>query len=358
MTAILDLVEDGQDVATAPRPPRFRWLPIVLSFVAGLGLGVITLGSDQQAAQRNGSEPTTVEQDLEQAASGQGITDVIPGFSGSLVAIATTENSAFDRILWPTGALPIVRPMARGDNVTLDARAQFIAMTTVVPGLDGAVLSMGRFNLIRAISSGVTSFAWHDHDPGLLSYTTEDRLGTHISTINSRGLKSQIPWVGPPGVHIVSWGEWGWAIQMSDEQLVLIAPDGVFKDSEPGRAFASLPAGWIFVIEDSSAKFVSAGGGVKRVSVAVDFGIVADASFSPVGNKVAVAGSKGIVMLDRTTEELTLISDTSTQWVSWSPDSRFILSSAPTGINVYDTKTGSTKRVLTSYAILAARGGA
>lgn len=358
MTAVLELIEDGADPVIdldSTRPPRLRWLPIVLSFIAGLGLGVITLGTDQQASLGDSPEEARVAEELNQVRQGEGIADVIPGFNSSLVAIADTENSALDRILWPTRAAPTVRPMAAGHNVALDAEAQFIAMTTLVPGLEGAVLSMGRFNLIRAVSPRVTSFTWHDNERGLLAYTSESPEGTRLSTVNFRGLISEVPWIGPSDAQIVSWGDWGWAIQTSEEQIVLIAPDGDFKDSEPGRAYASLPTGWIFAIEDSAAKLVSAGGGVKRFPGGTDFGIVADAAFSPDGAKIAVAGSKGIVLLDRTSDEVQTVGNTSTAWVSWSSDSRFILGSAPIGIVVYDTKTGSTKLVLTNYAILAAR---
>lgn len=352
MTATLDVIEDGVEDVAQSRPPRARWLPIALSFVAGFGLGVITLAPDQQAS--IGDEPSS-SSELDSAQALIGTAGAISGFPDSVVAIAATENSALDRIYWPTRGEPAVRAMADGDNVTLGPDAQFIALSSQVPGLDGSVLSMGRFNLIRAISPGVTSYAWHDSENGLLSYTIENRDQTRLFTVNFRGLKDEVPWVGPAGARIASWGSWGWAIQSTPDGITLLAPDGEFKDTEPGRVLASHSQGWILAMEGSEPKLVSAGGGVKRFATGSDFGIVAAAAFSQDGSKVAIFGSTGIAILDRNSNDATFISDVSTSWASWSSDARFLLSSAATGFVVHDIEKGSSKTVLGNYAIIVAK---
>jgi hypothetical protein len=244
--------------------------------------------------------------------------------------------------------------MADGDNVVLDSGAEFIALSSTVPGLDGSLLSMGRFNLIRAISSGVTSYAWHDSENGLLTYTIESAGQTTLFTVNFRGLKDEIPWVDEVGAHIAAWGSWGWAVQSTPDRITLLAPDGEFKDIEPGRVLAS-NEGWILAMEGTEPKLVSAGGGVKRFATGADFGIVASAHFSPDGSSVAIAGSKGMAVRDRSSDEADSISDNSSTWVSWRSDSRCLLSSATTGFVVHDLNTGAAKTVLNNYAIITAK---
>ncbi len=353
MTAVLDLVEDGIDNTEISRPPSWKWLPIVLSFVAGLGIGVMTLGSDQQAVQ--GDRSDTLEAAIDSDGPGIGIAIAVPGFPDSLVAIAATENSALDRILWQTRAAPTTRAMADGDNVLLDPNAEFIALSSSVPGLDGSLLSMGRFNLIRAISPGVTSYAWHDTESGSLAYSVEDGTGVRLATVNSRGLKNDVDWIGPNGARVIAWGDWGWAIQTSSDTMVLLTPDGDFKDSEVGKVFDSHESGWLFAIEGTEAKLVSSGGGVKRFKVEPDVGIVFDASFAPDADLVAVAGSQGIVILNRNSDERLVISETSASWVTWSSDSRFVLSSARVGIVIYEMATGRRTSVLDHLSIITAR---
>ncbi len=353
MTATLDVIEDGVEDLVQPRPSRLRWLPITLSFIAGLGLGIITLGSEQQAVQGERTDELAAATDRDGPAIG--IAVAVPGFPDSVVAIAATENSALDRVLWQARSAPTTRAMADGDNVVLDSGAEFIALSSTVPGLDGSLLSMGRFNLIRAVSAGVTSYAWHDSENGQLTYTIESAGHTTLFTVNFRGLKDEIPWVDEVGAHIAAWGSWGWAVQSTPDRITLLAPDGEFKDVEPGRVLASNHEGWILAMEGAEPKLVSAGGGVKRFATGADFGIVASAHFSPDGSSVAIAGSKGIAVLDRSSGEADSISDNSTTWVSWSSDSRFLLSSATTGFVVHDLKTGAAKTVLNNYAILTAK---
>jgi hypothetical protein len=170
MTATLDVIEDGVEDLAQP-PSRLRWLPITLSFIAGLGLGVITLGSEQQAIQ--GDRADELEAATDRDGPAIGIAVAVPGFPDSVVAIAASENIALDRVHWQTRSAQTTRAMDDGETVVLDSGAEFIARSSPVPGLDGSLLSMGRFNLIRAVSSGVTSFAWHESENGQLTYTIE-----------------------------------------------------------------------------------------------------------------------------------------------------------------------------------------
>lgn len=355
MAATLDVIEDGRELPD--QHPSGRLLLVLVSFAAGLGLGLITLGV------QSGQPPPTGASvdDLSASDANQGISSRVPGFSDSLVLVAATENSAHDYILWPAEGPAQTRAMADGDEVLFDPSGTFIALLSSVPGLDGSLLSMGRFNLIRAVSSGVTSYAWHDSIKGGLAYTIEDDLGTHLYTLNFRGLKTEIPWIGPGGARVAAAGEWGWAIQASADEMVLLNPEGEFKASQSGRALASQPEGWIFVADGEEMKFVSSGGGVERLNADVKPGIVADASFSPSGSSVAIASSRGTFVFNRQLDEIQVLTNESVSWVRWSSDSRFVLTPATTGLTVYDIETGVgtevlNQRALITVAVLPGRG--
>jgi hypothetical protein len=155
-------------------------------------------------------------------------------------------------------------------------------------------------------------------------------------------------------VTVATWGDWGYALQIGD-QVSLLTPDGDFKDVETGRSLASHEAGWLLV-EDGDLKMVSAGGGVRRLELADRDGDEIDsAAFSPDGTRVALAGASGVEILD--VEENTLLDvggGRPSEWVSWSTDSRFVITPALSGVFVHDLQTRETHHVLTDHSVLAA----
>jgi hypothetical protein len=68
-----------------------------------------------------------------------------------------------------------------------------------------------------------------------------------------------------------------------------------------------------------------------------------------------LAGVSGVEILD--VQENTLVDigvDRPSEWVSWSTDSRFVITPALSGVVVHDLETGETHHVLTDHAVIAA----
>ncbi|HEX6286058.1 MAG TPA: hypothetical protein VFZ80_01105, partial [Acidimicrobiia bacterium] len=330
----IQVVEDGVGSSREQRPTQPSWIVGVAGFALGLGLGVLIVGptpaeppietTPGTASPDEGAAEVTTGTEVGDP-SDDGVAGVIPGFPDAILVIARTSGTALDHVLWPNQGAVRVRSMTGGDEVRLDVGSQFIAMSDGVPGLDGVLLSMGRFNSIQPVASGVLGYSWHDSESALLAYTQSAGEVTRLSSVKADLTPVPVAEIPSPGGVIAGWGDWGWAIQQRPNEIVLLAPGGEFKDSEPGVAHASHRSGWIFATEGPDAKFVSSGGGVRRVPEPIGVGSVVDAAFSPDGSRVAVAGTRGLAVLDVETQEVTVLSESSTRSVAWSSDSRFVL---------------------------------
>lgn len=335
MSNDVHVVEDGVSEASESKPSR-PWLVGATGFVLGLGLGVLAVSPGTETLPEQSAttiaafdEPTTAST---VAAGTSGVSETIPGFPDAIVAIARTTSTALDHLLWPYRGEVRVRSLSGGDDVVLDASSQFIAMSDSVPGLEGSVLSMGRFNSIRPVAFEVTSYAWHDTETAQLSYTKAAGENTRLLRVNADLAPMQVAELPTPNAAVAGWGDWGWAIQQTSDRMALLTPTGEFKDSEVGVALATHPSGWVFALEGDRAKLVSAGGGVRRVPGQIVIGEVLAAAFSPDGSRVAVGGRHGLAVLDIDTQEVvTVLEEFAVPSVSWSSDSRFVLAPAPSG---------------------------
>jgi hypothetical protein len=335
------VVEDG--VAPAPNAPVSRpsWLLGAVGFALGLGLGVLVVSPEPDTADETPVPTTSAlaespETTFQVPLTDPGVASAVPGFPDAIVVIARNSSSSLDHLLWPLEGELRTRSMAGGDDAVLDAGSVFIAMSDGVPGLDGALLSMGRFNSIQPVASGVVSYAWHDSKGARLAFTQLEGEVTRLFTV--RADLNPVPVVDLPtaSAAVVGWGDWGWAIQQTPDEIVLLTPDGAFKDSEVGVAIATHESGWVFAMEGDEAKLVSAGGGVRRIQSPLSVGTVRGAVFSPDGSKLVVMGSGGVALLEIETQEVMELMGFVTPSVSWSSDSRFVLAAAPLGVAVID----------------------
>jgi WD40 repeat protein len=271
------------------------------------------------------------------------------------VAVSAGIGSGHDYLLWPLRGPVVGRSLTGGNNVMLDATGQFVALSDQVPGLEGSVVSFGRFNGIRAVSAGVTSYAWHDSKSGFLAFTTEIEGEWRLHRV-SGSFKPTTVATGPGnGRRVTAWGEWGFALQSVDGSVTLLNAAGQQKSTVPGEVLTSHESGWLLV-EEQGLKLVSAGGGVRRL----DLGEIADpifaAEFSPDGGLVAVAGRFGIEVYDLASEaEIALLSGYPGGWLAWSSDSRFVIVPARSGIVIHDLETGDTVRALIGYNVVVAQ---
>lgn len=353
------VIADG--VTERPQADRPRSSKIVagVSFVLGVGVGVLVATSGA------GTEPSTVSEEdsgtvlavpdpVEEASVyDDGITGVVTDFPDALVAVARTSGSTVDYVLWPIAGDLSIRPMSGGGEVAIDATSQFFAFASDLPDGDTSLLSTGRHNSIRPVATGVTSYAFHDTSTGLLAYTTEENGVTHLATIKSDFDPREALTIPETDVTVVGWGDWGWALQRSSDEIVLLTADGQVKDTEPGVALATHPSAWLIARSGDQLKLVSAGGGVRTLGVEVSLGTPQSASFAPDGSMVAIDGERGLGVLDIGTGELTRITEFSTGPTGWSSDSRFVLASTTSGVLIYDLETHELTPVLREYAVLA-----
>lgn len=352
------VIEDGVDSDGRRSRPISSWVLLAVGFALGLGFGVVfvTPTGTQEPTADQPSLDVPISEEERDAPTATGIAEVVTGFGDVLVAVAKTNLGTLDHLTWPRDGPLVSRPMVNGDNVGVDASGQVLALTQAVPGLDGVVLSVGRFNSIGPLASGVTSYAWHDSRGGVIAYTTETggvwQLWKVLPNLRPQVVVSGVV----DGGRLAAWGDWGWAVQTRDTEVMLLTPQGEIKGIHPGTAYSSHSDGWI-VFAGDDLQLVSAGGGVRGAGVSVDsVGAIRDAAISPSGNQLALAGADGIMVIpigpDRG-EPVRRFAGAPADMVTWTSDDRFVLTPAPHGLFVIDLETGKLRTVLDGYRILA-----
>jgi hypothetical protein len=238
--------------------------------------------------------------------------------------------------------------------VKFDASSRAVAIASDVPGASGKLLSMGVPRRVWPVATDVTGFSWHDHEPGLIAYTQvvggELLLWTVDSALEPRLVTQGIGL----GESVAAWGEWGFAIQ-GEGEIVLLTRSGDIRTRVAGRVLDSDPSGWLVVAEGDSLQLVSSGGGVDRFDVDLaTLGEVRAAAISPDRNKVVVAGEDGHLILGADREPVLTPIGAGYPQLSWSSDSRYVLSPSLAGVLFIDTEMdGRSQRELAHLNIIA-----
>lgn len=348
------VVEDGIDEAGSETRSRSGWVLVGVGFAFGLALGIIAASPLDTAITGDTVEETPIGENPEPPSEfDSGISVVIPEFPDALVAVSYGPGSGLEHVLWPLRGPVVVRPMTHGLDVRFDTSGDYFAMSTRIPDLGGVMLSVGRSSDVRAVEAGVTSYAWHDSERGHLAYTTEDDDGWRLLRVTPRFAPGVVPTAEYPGGSVVAWGDWGYAIQTSEDQLVLLTASGELKDRETGRAAASHRSGWVLV-EDGGFKLVSAGGGVRLLGVSKLPGPLFSAAFSPDGGRLAAGGTFGLIVYDLDHQSSETLPDIRARQVAWSSDSRFVIAPSQRGVLIYDLETEELHRVLVGRSTVAA----
>jgi hypothetical protein len=354
------VIEDGVDSREDRGRPTKKWTLPVVGFLVGLGLGVLVVGPGTgpavvppPASVEPGDLGTPVEE-AEDPPGVPGLAGAIPEFPDAMVAIGVTGGSTLDHMLWPQTGSPSTRPIVGGNRARFDATSQFIAVSTEVPGREGFLLSLGRFNSMRPVSADVTSYAWHDSKSGLLAYTVVADGGLELFNVHADTTPRMVTDGLAAGSQVSAWGDWGWAIQEPASKVVLLTPGGEFKDSESGVVYDSHDSGWMFVVDDDLPKLVSGGGGVRSFDDELGVGTVVSAAFSPDGEKVVVGATGGVVVIAPGRGVLTELKGGVPAWLAWSSDSRFVIAAAASGAVVHDLDTGESYPILRDRPLLAA----
>jgi hypothetical protein len=350
------VVEDGVDEVRTPPRAKSGWVVVAVGFGLGFALGTLVAGPTDGPNAADVSEPTTPSTIADQAEDvvDKGVSGVVPDFPDALVAVGDSVGSGHDHLLWPVGGPLVVRSMTGGQRVRLDTTGQYVALSEVAPDLAGQLLSVGRSNRIRLVSSGVISYVWHDTESGQLAYTAEDEEEWRLYRM-SGGFDPQLVVSGDAsGATVAAWGDWGFAIQLSDGRVQLLTQGGEPRDIESGVALASHASGWVLV-EGDSLKLVSAGGGVRLLEDADPPGEILAAAFSPGGERVALLGREGLVVVNPADPDATKrFPGSPGDWVRWSSDSRFVVAPAQNGLRIHDLENGDSHQVLLRNRILTA----
>lgn len=360
MSDRLAVIEDGVDSPAERQPTRPSWLLVLVGFVVGLGLGVLVIRPDLDPAEQEGavtspsipaSTTTTI---LEEVPQSVGVAAAIPGFPDTMVAVAGTSSSSLSHLVWPLRGDLVDRSMTGGSGVALDATSNFIALSQEVPGLDGRLLSMGRFNTMLPVAAEVLSYAWHDSTSGSLSYMTNGPEGTILYTVRTDFQSIEVAEIAERNVAIIGWGDWGWAVQRNGSEIVFLNREGELAGTEPGVGLATHPSGWVLIAEETRLKLASAGEPARRLPHPLEIGTPLSAGFSPDGTKVAVAGTLGVALVDLETGEAVDLTGVAVPSVSWSSDSRFVLIPTTSGVAVFDTEDSlASYLTLRQHRILA-----
>jgi hypothetical protein len=148
--------------------------------------------------------------------------------------------------------------------------------------------------------------------------------------------------VSAAGGGLVAWGDWGFALQDQEGQMVTrLSPKGVEERSFPGRLLASHESGWL-VIFDDEVTLVARVSGSSR-----DFGdrfaVVGEpltAAISPDGRKLAVLGDAGLLVLPIEGDSAVVQAEprNGVAQIAWSSDNRFVLVPGIRGLTVFDTR--------------------
>jgi WD40 repeat protein len=350
------VVEDGVEERGPQRKAKSSWLLVAVAFALGLALGTLST-VDRDVATVEAADPGTLEGPSQPAAdeSDSGTSELLAGFPDALVAVSSGIGSGHDYLLWPVRGPLVRRSMTGGSNVLLDATGQLVALSDQVPGLEGSVLSFGRFNGIRPISSGVTSYAWHDSKSGFLAFTTEFEGTWQLQRVSGSFEPTTVATGPGDGWKVAAWGEWGYAVQSADGSVTLLNAAGQQKSTVPGEVLTSHESGWLLV-EEQGLKLVSAGGGVRRLDLGEIAAPIFAADFSPDGGLVAVAGRMGIEVYDLSSEaRVVSFPGYPGGWLSWSSDSKFVIAPARSGIVIHDLETGDTIRALIGHNVVVAQ---
>lgn len=354
MTVMGRVVEEGLEAQPHHDPPKSAWLHAVVAFALGLGIGVLAVRPPPVSAPPPGGIVDNPEEPVETtvAAGDGGVSADVPAFPDAIVAVARTTGSSLEHLLWPNSGRLNIRPMAGAESVSFDRSGLFLALTSQVPGSDGQVLSVGRFNQMETVATGVTGHAWHDSETAVLSYTTESEGTWRLFVVKASFAPELILEAPAPGGRVAAWGDWGWAIQTSPTQVTLLNQHAEFRDQEAGVVYDSRPDGWLFVVGDRP-KLVSAGGGVLALDADLGIGRLAAAAFSPDRTRVAVAGERGVNILDLESGAVDQLGGGPTAQATWSTDSRFVIAPGGSGVVVHDVHTASSYQVLEGNSIMA-----
>lgn len=289
-----------------------------------------------------------------------GIGDLIPGFKDGLLAITSSDNSTMDLTVWPVAGTSFDRDVPLGvstsdQEVRFDASGRRIATMSYVPGEAFSGLSAGAPDSISLIDIGVTGYAWHDSAPGEMAFTTQERGGQQLWTMDAGSTAPELlTSLDLVTGGVVAWGEWGFAVEhLAAGTVSILKPSGVTAEIHEGRLIGSSPSGRL-VIDNDDVSVIGDGLDLNFEGRFDGVGNSLVAEISPDGRRLAVLGDSGILVLPLEGDSSVIRTEPrfGVAQIAWTSDSRFILIPSARGIAVFDTQTSRLDYVLGDRTVL------
>lgn len=332
--------------------PRLGWL--LAGAVIGAGLTVLALGV-------NTSEPpteTTIE-GLSTRALGEGIGDQIAGFPDGLVAVRRSNGQTLDLLTWPVAGESYVRNIPVGSAsppqlVAFDSAGRRLATIVPIETKEPGVLYAGIPDLARVIATSVTGFAWHDTQPGTLSYSTtsdgELSIWTVTGTLADPTLLTRAVGVGGG---VVAWGDWGFVVDDPSTGIIMaLGPLGEIVSTYSGRLLGVSPTG-AMAIDDGSLRLIDAAGSPAR-KLPGD-GPFSAARFSPDGRAVGLLTQTGLSVMSTT--DGTLLAEFEARpgfpHLTWTSNGRFVVFPGTRGLVVAEPNTDKLSELMSTDVFIS-----
>lgn len=259
----------------------------------------------------------------------RGLARAIPGWTDTLLVVATNGSEAMDLVMWPPAGPLAIRPQAAAwTAVTLrqrpfdefaafDSSGRHIALAAPVAREESVVLLAGRLEESAAVASSVTSYAWHVTEPHSLAFIVDDGTGSFLELMRGAPRAAERFGVVPSGARIVAWGDWGFVVATEDGLEAIGSQSRI-----EGRFVAAGPDGVIVAAGNTLSLWDPASGAAQPVSGPADAVI---AAFAPDGDSVAIATPERIVIVDRAGETVYETAWSFVESLAWSSDGRHLI---------------------------------
>lgn len=356
------VLEDGVETATSTTPGPGPWIWLIVGVALGVAAGALWFNSPTPSVTQGPIQPAgplQIEEAPEEAEPA-GLGEIVDGFPDTLVAVTHAQNRGpnLEHLTWPLAGPPESTPLSGsdGDLVRFDAAGRQLAVGTSMADATGLLLSVGRSQQMTPLTSDVTSFAWHDSEPGRLSYTKVVDGEWLLWSVDG----SMEPQLITRGImidgEIAAWGSWGWAVQNDPDTFSTFTPSGGLQSMLDGKVLDSRSSGWILVDNDG-LQIVFPGGEVRDLAIpTMSTGTAEVGKMSPDGTRVAVINGASLLVadLDVMGEVIEAPVAAGTPQLTWTSDSRFLISPWMRGVLIMDIdRSGRSYSDLISQGVVA-----
>jgi WD40 repeat protein len=329
---------------------------LVLGYILGASSGLVGDGGELGA----GDETTTTEPATTTAAPHPTLEELVPGFDGLLITEGGHPPDLEIAVWHPTTRFPSMSRLPPATSIVPDASGNLLAgLGEMGRGSPYSTLYAGRPGSLWPVAAGVTSFAWHQSEPGRLAWLELESAGggLHLShgDMNDVGQfvrGDAVAHLGQLGrAELIGWDHWGFLLQGATDDgpaVFLLDPEG----SERWRLQAdgaSVLAGERIVLRherwiDSEIDFAfttpDAAATDPPSTIVRTFQLSWDqfsrAVWAPDGSHLAVMSweSRSAIWRIEVWQHNVVLRETVTfddRWIwgmSWSPDGRFIVAPA------------------------------